>query len=128
MSMSNYLENKVLDHTLRGTPYVQPSGNLYMALYTSDPTDADTGIEVIGNAYARQTVTFSLSTLGSSTTSADVNFPVTTGAWGTVTHAGIRDALTGGNLLYSGALSVAQSILTSNQFVVKAGQFTINLD
>jgi len=128
MSMSNYLENTLLNHSLKGAPYVQPSGNLFIALYTSDPTDTDTGTEVSGNAYARQIVTFGASVSGSATTSADVNFPVTTGAWGTITHAGIRDALTGGNLLYSGILSVAQSVLTSNQFVIKAGQFTITLD
>jgi len=40
MSMSNYLENKMLDHSLKGTPYVQPT-SIFIALYTSDPLDTD---------------------------------------------------------------------------------------
>ena len=55
--MSNYLENALLNGTLNATTYTAPAA-VYVALYTSDPTDANTGTEVSGGSYARQSVTF----------------------------------------------------------------------
>jgi len=127
MSMSNYLENKVLDHTLKTTAYTMPT-TLYLALYTSDPTDADTGTEVTGGAYARQAAVFGAAVGGVASNSGVVTFPVATVSWGTVTHVGIRDAITIGNLLYSGILSVSQLVGINNQLVFNAGQISITLD
>lgn len=127
MSMSNYLENKLQDHVLRNVAYTPPT-TVYAALYTTDPTDADTGTEVSGNAYARQAITFGASANGVSSNTGVVTFPVATGAWGTVTHFGIRDAITGGNLLHSGALSASQSVILNNQIVFNAGQISVTLD
>ena len=42
---SNYLENAIINAVLRNTAYTSPS-TVYVSLYTSDPTDADTGTEV----------------------------------------------------------------------------------
>ena len=50
---SNFMENKIIDHMLRNQAYTPPA-TVYVALYTSDPTDADTGTEVSGGSYARQ--------------------------------------------------------------------------
>ena len=43
--MSNYLEEKLLDHTLGTSAYTHPS-TVYLALHTADPTDAGSGAEV----------------------------------------------------------------------------------
>ncbi len=51
--MSNYLENALINATLRNTSYTSPT-TVYVALYTSDPTDADSGTECSGTSYARQ--------------------------------------------------------------------------
>jgi hypothetical protein len=125
--MSNYLENALLDHVLGSKSYTKPS-SLYVALYTANPTDNDTATEVSGSGYARQKVTFGTASNGSISNSADITFPVATGSWGIVSHIGIRDASTGGNLLFSGALSSSQTIVANNQLIIKAGQLTITLD
>ena len=62
--MSNYLENALINVTLRATGYTAPT-TVYVALYTSDPTDADTGTECSGTSYARQAVTFGAPSNGS---------------------------------------------------------------
>lgn len=125
--MSNYLENKLVNHVLRNTAYT-PATTVYVALYTSDPTDANTGAEVSGGAYARQSVAFNASSGGVTSNSATVTFPVATASWGTVTHLGLMDALTGGNLLLHGALNTARTINTDNQLVFLAGKITVTFD
>jgi hypothetical protein len=69
--MSNYLENALINGTLRGTTYTAPT-TTYLALYTSDPTDADTGTEITGGSYARQAITMGAPSNGVSTNSAGV--------------------------------------------------------
>jgi hypothetical protein len=127
MSISNFLENKLLDHSLGGTAYTQPS-TIYVALYTSDPTDADSGTEVTGGSYARQSVAFAAASGGSKASNATVTFPTATANWGTVTHIGLRDASTAGNLLWSGALSSSASVTTGTTFSIASGALTCTLD
>lgn len=124
--MSDYLETALLNETLRNVGYT-PAATVYVALYTSDPTDADAGTEVSGGSYARQAATFAAPSGGSSSTSADISFPVATGNWGTITHIGIRDALTLGNLLYHGALDASKTINTGDQFKILSGNLTVTL-
>lgn len=128
--MSNYLEAALLNEVLRNTNYTPPA-KVYLALYTSDPTDADVGTEVNGNAYARQEITFGapaqVDDKATCVNSADVVFPIATGAWGNITHVGVRDALTGGNLLVSGQLQYSKDIQLNDQFKILAGGLTINL-
>ena len=124
--MSNYLENALINVTLRATSYTAPT-TVYVALYTSDPTDADTGTEVSGTAYARQAVTFGAPSNGATTNSAAVEFPQAGGAWGTITHIGIRDASTAGNLLYHTALDASKTIATGDVFRIASGSLSVTL-
>ena len=104
---SDFMENKIIDHMLRNQAYTPPA-TVYVALYTDDPTDADTGTEVSGGAYARQSVTLSAASGGATSNSADITFPTATADWGTITHVLLRDASTGGNLLMHSALDAAR--------------------
>lgn len=124
--MSNYLENALINATLRNTGYTSPT-TVYLALYTSDPTDADTGTEVTGNGYARQSITFGAPSNGVSTNSAAIEFPQATGSWGTVAYIGIRDASTAGNLLYHTALDASKTIATGDVFKVAIGSLSVTL-
>jgi len=124
--MSNYLETALINGTLRGTSYTAPS-TVYLALYTSDPTDADTGTEVSGTSYARQSITFGSPSNGASTNSAAIEFPQAGGSWGTVTHVGIRDASTAGNLLYHTALDASKTIATGDVFRIATGSLSVTL-
>lgn len=122
--MSNYLENALINATLRNTSYTSPA-TVYLGLYTSDPTDADTGTEVSGNGYARQAITFGAPSDGVSTNSAAIEFPQATGSWGTVAYVGIRDASTSGNLLFHTALDASKAIATGDVFRIAIGSLSV---
>ena len=124
--MSNYLENELINVTLRATSYTAPT-TVYVALYTTDPTDADTGTEVTGGSYARTAVTFAAPSNGVTTNNADVTFPTCTLAWGTVTHIGIKDALTAGNLLYHSPLDASKTIDLGDVFKITTGNLSVTL-
>lgn len=124
--MSNYLENALINGTLRATTYTAPT-TVYLALYTSDPTDADTGTEVSGGSYARQSITFGAPSNGVTTNSADITFPTATGSWGTVGWVGIRDASTAGNLLYHSPLDASKTIGSGDIFKISAGNLSVTL-
>jgi len=123
---SNYLENAVINAVLRNTTYTSPA-TVYVSLYTSDPTDADTGTEVSGGSYARTAVTFGVPSNGVSTNSADVTFPTATAGWGTVTHIGIHDASTSGNLLFHTVLDVSKTIDSGDIFKITTGNLSVTL-
>jgi hypothetical protein len=124
--MSNYLENALINGTLRGTTYTAPT-TTFLALYTSDPTDADTGTEVSGGSYARQAITMGAPSNGASTNSAAIEYPQCTADWGTVAFVGIRDAVTGGNLLYHTALDTSKVIANGDIFKITAGNLSVTL-
>jgi hypothetical protein len=124
--MSNYLENALINATLRNTSYTSPSV-VYVGLYTSDPTDANTGTEVSGGSYARTSVTFGAPSNGVSTNSAAVEFPQATGSWGTVGWIGILDAATSGNLMYHTALDISKTIDTGDIFKIATGSLSVTL-
>ena len=126
--ISNYLEQALINGTIRGTTYTAPS-TVYVALYTTDPTDADTGTEVSGGSYARTAVTFATAsgTSGSVASNADVTFPQATGSWGTVGWIGIMDASTSGNLLYHTALDASKTIDSGDIFKIASGSLTVTL-
>ena len=123
---SNFLENALINATLRATTYTSPA-TVYVSLYTSDPTDADTGTEVSGGSYARTAVTFGAPSNGVTTNSADVTFPTATGSWGTVTHIGIHDALTTGNLLFHTPLDTSKTIDSGDIFKITTGNLSVTL-
>ena len=124
--MSNYLENALINATLRNTSYTSPT-TVYLALYTSDPTDADTGTECSGSGYARQAITFGAPSNGVTTNSVSIEYAQAGNSWGTITHIGIRDALTTGNLLYHSPLDSSKTIATGDVFRVAAGSLSVTL-
>ena len=124
--MSNFLENALINATLRNTSYTSPT-TTYLALYTSDPTDADTGTEVSGGSYVRQPITMGAPSNGASTNSASIEFSQATADWGIVAYVGIRDALTSGNLLYHTALDTSKTIANGDIFKITAGNLSVTL-
>lgn len=116
-AMSTYLANAILNEVLRNTNYVPPA-TVYLALYTTNPTAADTGTEVTGGSYARQSMSWAAASGGSSSTAADINFAAMPAV--TVTYLGIRDAVTGGNLLFYGAWASAKTLNAGDTYTVKA--------
>jgi hypothetical protein len=124
--MSNFLENALINATLRNTTYTSVA-TVYVSLWTSDPTDAGSGTEVSGGSYARTAVTFGAPSNGVTTNSADVTFPTATGSWGTVGWIGINDALTSGNLLYHSPLDTSKTITSGDIFKITTGNLSVTL-
>lgn len=124
-ALSNYLENKLIDQIFRGQAYTFPT-TTYVGLFTSAPSDTGGGTEVSGGSYARVAVASSLAnwagtqaaasttassgTSGTTSNNIGVTFPEPTAAWGVVTHVGIFDATSSGNLLIYGALTIPKTI------------------
>ena len=123
---SNFLENALINAVLRNTTYTSPT-TVYVSLYVSNPTDADSGTEVSGGSYARTAVTFGAPSNGVTTNSADVTFPTSTLSWGTVTHIGIHDASTAGNLLFHSPLDTAKTIDSGDIFKIETGNLSVTL-
>lgn len=125
--LSNYLENKLLDHVLRNVSYTSPT-TVYVGLYTSDPGDDNTGTEVSGGSYARQILSVTTATGGIVTSSADITFPQATGSWGVISHIGLLDALSAGNLLMHTALTTSKTIESGDVLRISTGDLTAALD
>jgi hypothetical protein len=124
--MSNYLEDALINAVLRNTAYSSPS-TTYVSLHTADPTDAGTGTEVSGGSYVRTAATFGAPSNGTSTNSVAVEFPQATGSWGTVSHIGIWDAQSSGNMLFHTQLDNSKQIDSGDIFKIAIGSLSVTL-
>jgi hypothetical protein len=138
--MSDFLENKLVDQLFRGQT-APTTSTLYVGLLTSAPSDSGGGSEVSGGSYARVAVTSSLAnwagtqTAGSTAASSGsggqtsnnvaLTFPTPTAGWGTVTHFGIYDASTGGNLLFWGTLTISKTVNQADTVTFPAASLSI---
>jgi hypothetical protein len=129
MSFSDYLENEVLDHVLNDGTYTPPT--IYAGYSTADPGEDATGLaEPTDAAYARvaaAAAVWNAASGGSKSNASTIEFPTATENQGEITHACLFDALTGGNLLMSGALTVAKAIASGSTPRFTAGQFVVTL-
>jgi hypothetical protein len=141
-AFSAYLENKIIDWLLRGQAFTPPA-TVYVALMTATAGPSGGGTEVSGGSYARVGVASSLanwagtqadgSTVASSgatgktSNNAAIGFATPTAAWGSVVGVAIYDALTGGNLLFYGALTSAQTVGIGNTVSFSPAQMALTL-
>ena len=123
-AMSDYLENEILDHILGTGAYTMPT-TVYVGLSTGSFNDDNSGTERSGSGYARQSIAFNAASNGTADNSGAVDFPAATGSWGTVSHFGLFDASTGGNLLIHGALTASKAVATGDILRVAAGDMDI---
>lgn len=123
-AMSDYLENKVLDHILGTTAYTMPT-TVYVGLSTASFADDNSGTELSGNGYARVSATFSAASGGTTDNSAAIEFSAATGSWGSVSHFGIFDASTGGNLLIHGAFTTAKTVAANDILKIATGDLDV---
>lgn len=119
---SNYLKSKIVKHVKGEASYTMPT-NLYLALYTSDPTVADAGTEVAGGSYSRKLISFAAESGGAAASNAVINFTAMPTA--NVSHWGIRDASSGGNLMYFGNFDIIQAITSGQTFTINSGNVVI---
>ena len=124
-AMSDYLENKLLDHILGTTAYTAPSA-VYLGLSIASMGENAGGTELSGNGYTRVSVAFDAASGGTTDNTAVVDFPACTGSnWGAVAYWSIWDASTGGNMLIHGAFTSAKTIEVNDVLRVAAGDLDI---
>ena len=126
-ALSDYLEDALINW-LRGTTFPAAPANVHIALFTAAPSDAGGGTEVSGGSYARVAVSGAAGSwdapsggTGATENTAAITFPAATASWGTVTHVGIFDASTGGNLLFHGALTESKAVGDGDTFEFAIG-------
>jgi hypothetical protein len=128
MSFTNYLENAVMDHVFGAGTFAKPGR--HVALFTGAPGEAGGGTEVSGTNYARIAASFTVS--GSAptqaTTASALEYATAGSAWGTVTHAAVFDAATGGNMLAFAVLAEAKPISSGDVFRIPASNLTFTLE
>jgi len=126
---SDYLEAALLNHVFRNTAYSSPAA-VYVGLFDGDPTDDGSGgaeVTTDIDATGRKAATFGAPSGGVITNSADVDFGDADGD-ADVSHFGIFDAASAGNLLAHGSITGgSQSISTGNAVKFAAGDLTITL-
>lgn len=125
-ALTNAFETHALQYLFTTATLTRPTA-WYIALFTSDPTDTGAaGTEVsTGTGYARTTVSFTV-TNDLATNSAAVEFPAASGGnWGTVTHIGVMDAATSGNMIVHSALAVSKAINDGDVFRIPTGDLDL---
>jgi hypothetical protein len=123
-AMSDHLENEILDHILSVGSYTMPSA-VYLGLSVASMGDDASGTELSGSGYARQAVTFSAASGGTTSNSAAITFPTATGSWGSIGYWSLWDASSSGNMLLHGAFSSAKTIASGDVLRVSAGDLDI---
>ena len=135
---SSFSSKKILDHIYsngRLLTYVPPT-TLYIGLLRDDnglannvPSEQD---EVQGGAYVRRALDgiqnyFRPANGFEALLHADVDWPTATDLWGTVNHAAIFDAATGGNVLLWSPLTTPKLIETNDIMGILAGDLVASL-
>ena len=124
-NLTNYLENKLLDHFLGTTSYTMPSP-VYVALFTVAPGDAGGGTEVTGGSYARQTAAFTAASSGATSNSANIDFTGMPAA--TTVAIALFDQLTSGNMLVHGTLTTNKQTDAGDTLRIATGDLDISID
>lgn len=136
---SNYTEGNIIETTLRGAAFPVPAA-VYVALFTADPTDANTTANEVQvanwGAYVRKDAAdgaaistgWTANSNGVSSNAKTITFPANNGAGSvTVTHVGLYDASTGGNLLYHAPLVASKTLQVGDVLSFAIGALTVTV-
>lgn len=127
-ALSDHAENLLLNFLMTSGTATRPTA-WYVGLFTAAPNDAGGGTEVSGNGYSRQAVSWDTAsgTGGTTSNSTAETFTASGGNWGTITHIGIFDASSAGNLLWHGSLTASKTINDGDslEFAIGAIDLTI---
>lgn len=131
-NLSNYLENKLLEHSTGKAAWTSPT-HTYLGLFTVAPTDSTFGTEVSGGNYARVQLSWGSASEGSISINANARFPASGTAsvsYGTVVAMGILDSSSASgteHLLWYSDLSPSFTINSGDTFTVISGGITLSL-
>jgi hypothetical protein len=122
VSISNYAELKILDHTTGRASWTAPS-DVYLKLHTGDP--GEDGTNNAATETTRKSVSWDAASSGSIAASATVEW-TNVSTTETYSHWSLWDSLTTGNCLWTGALSASAAVTAGDTFQITA--LTLSLD
>jgi hypothetical protein len=128
-NLSNYAENKVLDHLFKNTSYTSPTA--YIGYFNNLITDDSVPTEVTGNGYGRVEISSKMGSAasGTITNTSAITFPAASGGdHGVITAIAIFDASTSGNMIAYGALTTSKTISDGDQLNIAIGNLSISID
>lgn len=133
-AFSTYLEDKIIEMTLRQDGTWSPPTNLYLALFDDITTvgeleSSDFAHEISGGSYTREEIIFTPPVDGVTSNTADIDWTIATAIWGTITYAAVCDSsvVGNGNILYYGALSTPKLIAIDDSFSFALGDFDVTV-
>ena len=122
MSISNYAELKILEHTTGKTAWTMPT-TVYVKLHTADAGEAAT--TAAATETTRKAASWATAASGAIATSATLEW-TNVAATETYTHWSMWDASTAGNALWTGALSTSAAVTAGDTFQITT--LTLSLD
>ena len=127
-ALSDHAEKLLLDWLMTTGSATRPT-SWYVGLFTAAPSDSGGGTEVSGNGYAREAVTFAAASSPGGTTSntGNVSFTASGGNWGTITHIGIFNASSSGNLLWHGAMTASKIVNDGDTLQFSTGNIDLTI-
>ena len=136
-AFSDYLEDALVDHIFANTDYSRPA-TIYVSLHTESAEDDGTGAEVSGGDYARLGIDTGASTEWTvedepsgggrqAKNTSELTFTEASADWGTVSHFGLWDAASAGNLLFHGALPSSVEVASGSTAKIAAGALKVIL-
>ena len=128
MSLSNYTET-AFANWLRGSADMPAATTPYLALFSDNPGETGSGTEVTTDirSSGRLAVSFGVPTDGVIANNTALDFGASESDV-SVTHFGIYDAQSGGNLLAYAALASSRTVLTSDKVNWAAGTLVATID
>jgi hypothetical protein len=122
MSISNYAELKILDHTTGTAAWTMPT-NVYIKLHLGDPGEDATSNAAVEDT--RKVSAWDAAASGAIATSATIEW-TNVSTTETYTHWSAWDASTAGNALWTGALSASAAVTAGDTFQITS--LTLSLD
>ena len=133
-NLSNYFENAIINQMRNNAG---PQTDTYVALFTADTgleTDDPSAELTIGSgSYSRQSAGLIAPINGESDNASDINFPIATANWGTITHIALVDHQTNedwGNdvhVLMWSPLDNSKTINTDDMFKINTGDLDVTI-
>ena len=128
MAFSNYLEDQITGW-INGSTFASAPTSTFVQLYSQDPTDAGsatgalyTRIAVAAGGWTRGT-----GGAGTLTNTAAITITSSAASGATATHVAVFDTITGGNMLFAGALTASKTIATGDEVKFNASALTLTV-
>ncbi len=129
MPKSNTAKTMVLNFLARNQSVQQPT-QLYLALFVTNPTDANTGTEASYDGYQRQVAIFGGPQLSGGNAiiqnTSQITFGLVPSASGSIAYAALMTAQTGGDLMYYGPLAATYALNQGVQPIVPIGSLSVS--